>query len=72
MHRRLFCCLLLLLVSTALFAQQTGAIHGRVTATDGSVQLTASAELDDSAPERAGEAVARLLEGEGAASLLAR
>ena len=34
MHRRLICCLLLLLVSTAVFAQQTGAIHGRVTATD--------------------------------------
>jgi len=47
-------------------------LYGRVTATDGSVQLTASAELDDSKPERAGEAVARLLEGEGAASLLAR
>ena len=36
MHRRLFCCLLLLLVSTALFAQQTGALHGKVKASDGS------------------------------------
>src|ERR1041385_1498389 len=36
MHRRLFCCLLLLLVSTALFAQQTGSIHGKVKASDGS------------------------------------
>ncbi len=47
-------------------------LYGRVTATDGSVQLTASADIDDSAPERAGEAVARLLEAEGAATLLAR
>jgi hydroxymethylbilane synthase len=47
-------------------------LYGRVTATDGSVQLTASAEIDNAAPERAGEAVARLLQGEGAATLLAR
>lgn len=47
-------------------------LYGRVTALDGSVQLTASAEIDNATPERAGEAVARLLEGEGAASLLAR
>src|SRR3954464_11600784 len=37
MHlRRLFCCLVLILATTPLFAQQTGALHGRVTATDGS------------------------------------
>ena len=47
-------------------------LFGRVTERDGSVQLTASAELDESMPERAGEAVARLLEREGAATLLAR
>jgi hydroxymethylbilane synthase len=43
-------------------------LYGRVTEQDGAVQLTASAALDDAA----GEAVARLLEGEGAATLLAR
>jgi len=47
-------------------------LYGRVTERDGAVQLTASANLDDAKPEQAGEAVARLLEGEGAASLLAR
>jgi hypothetical protein len=36
MHRRLISCLLLLLCSTAVFAQQTGAIHGKVKASDGS------------------------------------
>jgi hypothetical protein len=37
MHlRRLFCCLVLILASTSLFAQQTGALHGKVTASDGS------------------------------------
>jgi hypothetical protein len=37
MHlRRLFGCLVLILASTSLFAQQTGALHGRVTASDGS------------------------------------
>src|SRR4051794_7198511 len=37
MHlRRLFCCLVLILASASLFAQQTGALHGRVTASDGS------------------------------------
>jgi len=34
--RRLFCCLVLIFASTSLFAQQTGALHGKVTATDGS------------------------------------
>lgn len=47
-------------------------LFGRVTAADGSVQLTASADIDPARPEAAGEAVARLLEAEGAASLLAR
>ena len=47
-------------------------LYGRVTARDGAVQLTASADIDPKRPEAAGEAVARLLEGEGAASLLAR
>ena len=47
-------------------------LYGRVTDRDGAVQLTASADIDESSPERAGETVARLLESEGAASLLAR
>jgi len=47
-------------------------VFGRVTASDGSVQHTASAEIDPARPEAAGEAVARLLEADGAASLLAR
>lgn len=47
-------------------------LYGRVTAQDGSVQLTASGDVDAEHPEKAGEAVARLLEGEGAASLLVR
>ncbi|MFN2571558.1 MAG: hydroxymethylbilane synthase [Gemmatimonadales bacterium] len=47
-------------------------LYGRVTAQDGSVQLTASADLDQERPDAAGDAVARLLEGEGAATLLAR
>jgi hydroxymethylbilane synthase len=47
-------------------------LYGRVTANDGSVQLTASADLDPKRPEAAGEAVARLLQAEGAGSLLAR
>ena len=47
-------------------------LFGRVTERDGASQLTASADLDPKRPEVAGEAVARLLESEGAASLLAR
>ena len=47
-------------------------LYGRVTAPDGAVQLTASADIDPARPEAAGESVARLLEAEGAASLLAR
>jgi len=49
-----------------------GRLFGRVTERDGAVQLTASADIDRAAPERAGEAVAGLLEREGAATLLAR
>ena len=47
-------------------------LYGRVTERDGAVQLTASADINDDRPDAAGETVARLLEGEGAASLLAR
>jgi len=47
-------------------------LYGRVTAADGAVQLTASADIEPGRPEAAGEVVARLLEAEGAASLLAR
>lgn len=47
-------------------------LYGRVTHRDGDVQLTASSDLDREKPEAAGEAVGRLLEDEGAASLLAR
>jgi hypothetical protein len=47
-------------------------LFGRVTETNGTVQLTASADMDPAKPEAAGETVARLLEREGAASLLAR
>jgi hydroxymethylbilane synthase len=47
-------------------------LYGRVTALDGSVQHTASAEIDPVRPEAAGESVARLLEADGAARLLAR
>jgi hypothetical protein len=37
MHlRRLFSCLVLIFASISLFAQQTGALHGKVTASDGS------------------------------------
>jgi len=47
-------------------------LYGRVTSNDGSVQLTASADLDPKRPQVAGEAVARLLLAEGAGTLLAR
>ena len=47
-------------------------LYGRVTERDGAVQLTASDVIDESRPEKAGETVARLLEHQGAASLLAR
>jgi len=47
-------------------------LYGRVTATDGSVQLTASAPLDAARPQTAADAVAALLEGQGARMLLER
>jgi len=47
-------------------------LYGRVTERDGAVQLTASWGIDPERPEPTGEKVARLLESEGAASLLAR
>ena len=62
-------------VAAWVAARETGngkRLYGRVTERDGAVQLTASADIDDSGPERAGEFVARLLEAEGAATLLAR
>jgi hydroxymethylbilane synthase len=46
-------------------------LFGRVLAPDGSIQLTASAGLEPSRPAAAGEAVARLLEAQGALELLA-
>jgi hydroxymethylbilane synthase len=49
-----------------------GRLYGRVTDRDGAAQLTASAEIDRTAPQQAGETVARLLEAEGAGTLLAR
>ncbi|HUL01961.1 MAG TPA: hydroxymethylbilane synthase [Gemmatimonadales bacterium] len=49
-----------------------GRLYGRVTATDGSVQLTASAEFDPDDPTGTGKAVADLLRGQGALELLAR
>jgi hydroxymethylbilane synthase len=51
---------------------ESGRLYGRVTERDGAVQLTASDDLDPKRPESAGESVARLLEREGAATLLAR
>ena len=47
-------------------------LYGRVTERDGASQLTASADIAHATPQRAGEAVARLLEAEGAGTLLAR
>ncbi|MBI1966604.1 MAG: hydroxymethylbilane synthase, partial [Gemmatimonadetes bacterium] len=50
-------------------------LFGRVTAPDGSVQLTASADIDPADPGAAGAAgaaVAHLLEAQGAPKLLAR
>jgi hydroxymethylbilane synthase len=48
-----------------------GRLYGRVTATDGSVQITASADISDDATA-AGVAVAALLSAQGALELLAR
>ena len=47
-------------------------LYGRVMAPDGTVQLTASADIDPARPAAAGETVARLLETHGALELLAR
>jgi hydroxymethylbilane synthase len=47
-------------------------LYGRVTATDGSAQCTASAEIDQELPIKTGEIVWRLLDREGASILLAR
>ena len=50
----------------------TGRLYGRVTATDGSIQITASAEFDSDNPDATGNAVADLLRAQGALELLAR
>jgi hypothetical protein len=47
-------------------------LFGRVTAPDGSVQITASATVDADDPAAAGVAVAGLLTAQGASRLLAR
>ena len=49
-----------------------GRLFGRVTAQDGSVQITASAEIDERDPAAAGVAVAHLLRAQGASRLLGR
>ena len=47
-------------------------LYGRVTATDGAVQLTASAALELQRPQAAADKVADLLRGQGAQKLLER
>lgn len=47
-------------------------LFGRVTAPDGSIQITASAEFDEENPSATGTAVADLLRAQGALALLAR
>jgi len=47
-------------------------LFGRVTAQDGTVQITASAEIDERDPAGAGAAVAGLLRAQGASKLLGR
>jgi len=47
-------------------------LFGRVTAPDGSIQLTASADIDGSEPAATGVAVADLLRAQGASRLLGR
>jgi len=49
-----------------------GRLYGRVTAPDGTIQLTASAEIDPADPGAAGRTVARLLQEQGAGKFLAR
>jgi hydroxymethylbilane synthase len=50
----------------------TGRLYGRVTAPDGSIQITASAPFDPANPGATGVAVADLLRAQGALELLAR
>jgi len=47
-------------------------LFGRVTAPDGSIQVTASADIDEGNPAAAGVAVADLLRAQGASRLLGR
>jgi hydroxymethylbilane synthase len=47
-------------------------LFGRVTAPDGSIQVTASADIDEGDPAAAGVAVADLLRAQGASRLLGR
>jgi hypothetical protein len=47
-------------------------LFGRVTALDGSLQITASAALDERDPAATGAAVADLLRAQGASRLLGR
>ena len=49
-----------------------GRLYGRVTAPDGSIQITASAVFDSEDPSATGVAVADLLRAQGALELLAR
>ena len=49
-----------------------GRLFGRVTAQDGSVQITASVDIDDADPAAAGVSVAGLLQAQGASRLLGR
>jgi hydroxymethylbilane synthase len=49
-----------------------GRLYGRVTAPDGSIQITASAVFDSDDPSATGVAVADLLRAQGALELLAR
>jgi len=56
----------------AAYTAGMGRLYGRVTAPDGSIQLTASVEIDPADPAAAGRAVARLLVLQGAEKFLAR
>ena len=49
-----------------------GRLYGRVTARDGAVQITVSADVDPGDPAAAGVTVADLLRAQGALELLAR
>ena len=52
--------------------REKGRLYGRVTAQDGSVQITASAEIEAREPAMAGARVADLLRAQGASRLLGR